>query len=158
MTAIIRPPKLRKYPDPFIAPIFGRRGPCALCQNYSQLTENHVPPEGVGNFDQWIAQSYMTTVTANPDMYFGRQFPGGIRFRTLCQTCNNSLGGSEDRALIDFYDRVRKLLATPLNLPGLMRVPAKPNLIIRGLLAHIASANDNGIPTPFDREARDIFL
>lgn len=158
MVSIIRPPRGRKYPDPYIAPVHGTRGPCALCKQYSQLTENHVPPEGVGNSDRWIAQSYMTTVAAKPDMYFGRHFPGGIRFRTLCKACNSSLGGSEDKALIDFYERVRRLLDSPLQIPGTMQIPAKPNLIVRGLMAHIASANDSGIPTPFDGEARDIFL
>jgi len=150
--------KARRYPDPYISPIQGVRGPCALCRQYSQLTENHVPPEGVGNHDRWIARSYMTTVAASSEMYFGRHFPGGVRFRTLCRDCNSALGGSEDKALIDFYERVRRLLASPLKLPELVRVPAKPNLIIRGLLAHIASANDNGIPVPFDSEARRIFF
>ena len=158
MTTIIRLPRPRREPDPYLTPITGTRGPCALCGNYSDLTQNHVPPEGVGNVDTWIAQSYLTGARANPDLYRGRQFRGGIRFRTLCRDCNNSLGRSEDRALISFYSQVRRLLASPLTLPRVMRVPARPNLIMRGLLAHIASANENGIPTPFDQEARDIFL
>jgi hypothetical protein len=47
---------------------------------------------------------------------------------------------------------------SPLRLPALMRIPAKPNLIIRDLLAHIVSANDTGIPSSFDEEARNIFM
>jgi hypothetical protein len=100
----------------------------------------------------------MTRVTANDDTIFGRRFPGGIRFRTLCARCNNGLGALEDRALIDFYERVTKIVESPFRLPALMRVPAKPNLIVRDLLAHMVSANDTGVPSPFDREARDIFF
>ena len=101
----------------------------------------------------------MTSHAADQDLHFGLRFHGGLRFRTICGECNSSLGGSEDKALIDFYGRVRKLLESPLHFPTpIIRVPAKPNLIIRGLMAHLASANPNGIPVPFDQEARDIFF
>jgi hypothetical protein len=158
LVKIIKPSKSRKLPDPFIEPIHGKRGPCALCTNYSDLTENHVPPEGIGNSGRWIAGSYMTTVTANPDMYFGRHFRGGVRFRTLCSDCNNGLGGKEDKALIELYDRVRKLVESPIQFPGVVQIAARPNLIVRGLLAHIVSANDSGVPNRFDVEARELFF
>jgi hypothetical protein len=156
--SIILPEKPRKYPDPFIRTVHGTHGPCALCQHYSKLTENHVPPEAVGNHDAWLAQSYMTTMAADKDLLFGRRFSGGIRFRTLCEECNNALGNSEDRAIVDFYQRVQKLVDSPLKLPPVAMVSAKPNLIARGLYAHLASANDNGIPSIFDTEAREIFF
>lgn len=158
MSSIILPEKLRKYPDPFIRTVHGINGPCALCTQYSKLTENHVPPEAVGNHDAWLAQSYMTTMTADQELLFGRRFSRGIRFRTLCEECNNALGNSEDRALVDFYRRIQKLVDSPLRLPDTTVVAARPNLIIRGLYAHLASANDNGMPNVFDIEAREIFF
>ena len=60
-------------------------------------------------------------------------------------------------ALVDFYNRVRKIAESPLLLSPLMRIPAKPNLIIRSLFAHMAAANDSGRPSFFDDEARAIF-
>lgn len=158
MSSIIRPDKVRRYPDPYILTVRGTHGPCALCGHYSKLTENHVPPEAVGNYDSWLAQSYMTATASDQELFFGRRFSGGVRFRTLCEPCNNSLGGSEDKALVAFYNQVRSLVSSPIRLPPVMQVAAKPNLILRGLLAHIASANDDGIPTQFDNEARDIFF
>jgi hypothetical protein len=122
------------------------------------LTENHVPPEAVGNHNQWIARSYLAASTANQDLVYGRKFRGGVRFRTLCQDCNNGLGGREDKAIVDFFSRVRKLVESPIILSPIIRVPAKPNLIFRGLLAHLVSANDSGVPSAFDSEAREIFF
>ncbi len=136
----------------------GTHGPCALCRHYGKLTENHVPPESVGNSDRWLAQSYLTAVAGDPGLVRGRRFPGGVRFRTLCAECNNKLGGREDQALLNFYQEVTKLVESPFVLPPLMRIPAKPNLIIRGLMAHIVSANDTGVPSRFDIEARSIFF
>lgn len=117
-----------------------------------------MPPSGVGNTDRWIAYSYLTESAADKDLTYGRSFRGGVRFRTLCRSCNNGIGGKEDKAIIDFFDRVRKLIHSPLLLSPIVRIPAKPNLIYRGLLAHIVSANDSGVPNAFDVEARDIFF
>ena len=158
MVEIIRPQKPRRFPDPYISPIFGSRGPCALCRQQSDLTENHVPPASVGNDDHWLAQSYMTASTADKELYFGRLFRGGVRFRTLCRDCNSRLGGKEDKVIADLYGRVRKLVESQLRLPPIAQVCTKPNLLIKGLMAHIVSANDSGIPNTFDTEARKMFF
>ena len=158
MTSIIVPKKPRLSPDPFIAPVYGTRGPCALCLNYSDLTQNHVPPESVGNSEHWIARSYLAASTANRDLYFGRQFKGGLRFRTLCADCNNGLGGKQDKVIGDFFECTRKLIESPIILAPTVQVTTKPNHIYKGLLAHIVSANDSGAPSTFDAEARDLFF
>lgn len=58
---------------------------------------------------------------------------------------------------MDFYSRVRKIVESPLLLSPVVRIPAKPNLIIRSLFAHMAASNDGGRPSFFDEEARAIF-
>jgi hypothetical protein len=156
--SIIRPDHVRKIPDPYINSVKGTHGACALCGHYEKLTDDHVPPEGVGNFDRWRGLSYMTRISGNDEEIASRRFPSGIRFKTLCANCNSRLGGREDKALVDFYNRVRKIVESPLLLSPLMRISAKPNLIIRSLFAHIAAANDSGRPSFFDDEARQIFL
>ena len=158
MADIIKPGRPRRYPDPYIKPIFGTHGPCALCRTYANLTEDHIPPEAVGNNGSWIARSYLTNAAGNKELIFGREFRGGIRFRTLCTECNSGLGGREDKALVQFFDRVLKLVNSPLILNPIMRVSVKPNLIYRALLAHMIAANDAGVPSAFDAEGRNIFF
>ena len=157
---IIIPKEKPRVADPFISHVGGEWGRCALCREYSKLTEEHIPPQSVGNTDEWIAQSYLTKVSAeNQEMYHGRQFRGGFRLKTLCGDCNSRLGGREDKALADFFYEVKKLVEAPLLVGSSeVKVPAKPNLIFKGLFAHIASANAEGCPCDFDDEAREIFL
>ena len=157
MPQIIKPDRRRRYPDPYIAPIFGTRGNCALCRSYGDLTEDHIPPGAVGNDGRWVAHSYHTAAGANRELIFGREFRSGIRFKTICAECNNKLGGREDKALVNFFERTLKLLNSPLILTSTMRIPAKPNLIYRAILAHLIATNDSGIPTAFDIEGRNVF-
>jgi len=61
--------------------------------------------------------------------------------------------------LADLFNAVRKLVEAPILLTTrTINVAAKPNLVFRGLLAHLASANEDALSCPFDREAQDIFL
>jgi hypothetical protein len=158
VASIIMPKRPRRYPDRYITPISGSHGPCALCRTYANLTEDHIPPEAVGNSGNWIARSYLANAAGDKELLFGREFRGGIRFRTLCAECNNGLGGREDKALADFFERVLKRVDSPLILNQIMRIPAKPNLIYRALMAHIIAANDSGVPNGFDAEGRNIFF
>jgi hypothetical protein len=102
----------------------------------------------------------MTTAAGETgkERVFPRHFRGGLSFKTLCRDCNSGLGGREDLAIASFYEQVRKLLASPLILGPVVRVPVKPNLLYRGLLAHVVSANDNNVPDRFDDEARALFF
>jgi hypothetical protein len=100
----------------------------------------------------------MAATTADKELFFGRRFRGGVRFRTLCADCNNGLGGKEDKALIDFSQRIRRLVESPIRMAPWATISAKPNLIYRGLLAHLVSANDRGIRTRFDIDARRLFF
>lgn len=157
---IIRPHKKRRIEDPFLTiPSDEDWGACALCLSWEKLTEAHIPPQAAGNINEWDGRSYMTTVAAkDQDLYFGRRFRGGFRLKTLCADCNSKLGASEDKALAKFFEGVRKLVETPILLTTrTVNIPAKPNLIFRGMLAHLASANVDGHPCSFDKEARDIF-
>ena len=88
----------------------------------------------------------------------GRRFNGGVRFRTLCGDCNNGLGGKEDKTIAAFFESVRKLVELRIILTSTMKNTTKPNQLYKGLMAHLVAANDNGIPTAFDIEARDLFF
>ena len=150
--------KKRKYHDPNIAPIMGRRAPCALCGAYSQLTEAHILPKSAGNTKDLVAHSYLASSSGEDENLLARRFKHGISFWTLCKDCNSRLGASEDKEIAHFYDRVDSDLKRSVILPSPLKYVVRPNLLMRGILAHTASANDNGARTLFDNEVMDIFL
>lgn len=155
---IILPDRVIRKPDPYISPVYGARGPCNLCGHYSDLTENHVPPESVGNAGLLLAQSYIVASTVRNSQHFPRKFANGLRFRTLCRDCNSRLGGGPDKEIMRFYQAVEKIVQTPFSVPHIVMIAARPNLILKGFFAHFVSATERRMDSPFDIDARDLFF
>lgn len=155
---ILVPERKRKYHDPNTAPVSGRRGPCALCGAYSQLTEAHILPRAAGNTKDLLAHSFLASSSGEDENLLARRFRNGLSFWTLCKDCNSRLGSNEDKEITSFYDRVGSDLGRGVILPSPLRYVVRPNLLIRGILAHTASANDTGARTLFDTEVQEIFL
>lgn len=148
--------KPRLDPDPFTRPVDGTRGPCSICEQYGDLTFDHVPPQSCGNLGRWNARSFTAAATKGGERYFVTKYPNGISFRTICAECNTRFGHNEDVALSNFFSSTRRIVASPIFLGARVRVTVKPNLIIRSLLAHLLAANDGRGPTSFDLETREI--
>jgi hypothetical protein len=100
----------------------------------------------------------LATSAANKELLYGRRFNGGVRFRTLCADCNNGLGGKEDKTISAFFESVKKLVEARIILTSTMKITTKPNQLYKGMMVHLVAANDSGIPTAFDIEARELFF
>lgn len=145
----------RKAKDRHLETNFGKRGPCAICQKYSDLSFDHVPPKCMGNNQRVDAVGYMTALSTGWDQTNPRRFKKGLGFYSLCRDCNNRLGTQEDLELAKLYQYTNLLMRLPF-YPGPRSITLKPNQLYRGLLAHLLAANDSGFPDPFDDEAREI--
>lgn len=157
--ALIGFEKRRKFHDPHIAPIGGTRGPCVLCQNYSDLTVSHTPPKSAGNDRDLLGNSYLASASYDGEGLLKRRFKNGLSFRTLCADCNSRLGGCEDKVLEKFFNDARKTLSSNIIFPSpFTRITTKPNLLIRGVLAHVATSNDSGMRTTFSDDVSALFF
>ena len=63
---------------------------------------------------------------------------GGVKYRTLCATCNNDLLGHRyDPTLVTLSRDVRALLDTKLLLPPEIHIRTKPNRLVRSVVGHL---------------------
>jgi hypothetical protein len=70
----------------------------------------------------------------------GRISQNGVKYRTLCSRCNNSLlGAIYDPELIAFVNEIGTYLKTNLYLPSNLFVKARPQKIMRSVLGHISA-------------------
>jgi hypothetical protein len=129
-----------------------------LCEKYGDLSETHILPQSAGNNKPFSGWSLGVSLSEQRDRTLRRRFPHGVQFRTLCRDCNNALGGSEDKELARLFALVRAFAGTSIKLlPELTSLEVRVNLIIRGVLAHLLSANDRGYPGRFEQEVRSLF-
>lgn len=137
-----------------------KTGTCNICGEYGTLTEDHTPPKGCHRPTQVEIQhlSYLLSGTSNPPK--GRRSQNGVKYRTLCHRCNNTLLGSRyDPPFIEFVNAVALHLRSPITLPPTVTIPGKPQSIVRSLLGHISAQGvDRYLKGPLTEAVRDYFL
>jgi hypothetical protein len=70
----------------------------------------------------------------------GMKFQNGVKYRTLCSTCNNSiLGAKHDPEFSRFTNEISRHLLSYRQLPQSIVIEAKPQRIMRSLLGHICA-------------------
>lgn len=115
-------------------------GTCNICGAHGPLTEDHTPPKGSVRATQVEMHHIANILSAEKPGVHGRVSQNGVKFRTLCGSCNSSLlGANYDVAFNDFSQKVASYLKTTVALPNTMYVRGKPQKIIRSLLGHLSA-------------------
>ena len=77
-----------------------KTGPCNICGTRGQLTWDHVPPKGGVDLQLVEIERATAVFTSSLGMEKPEISQNGLKFRTLCATCNNKrLGAKFDPAL-----------------------------------------------------------
>lgn len=158
------------YSKDLAARLFSRgpnKGYCAICRVYGPLTADHVPPKSCGNVNDTVLMSiYGKSIDGNQKWPV---YQGGLRFKTLCGHCNNSVLGSEyDPALRDVVNQITtyvKLAASSLlSLPRMRLFDFQPSMLLRAVTGHLLAANaiqdveSNDPGAPLDTALREYVL
>jgi hypothetical protein len=129
---------------------------CNICRQALPLTEDHVPP-----------RSCLIDVHVEIEPFEHRlrsdQAPlpwsqNGVRFKTICGTCNSLLGGEYDPALAHLCKEAMKWLNSPLTLGDRWKATVDPARLIRCLFGHMLAASSIDPDTAQDRAMREFFL
>lgn len=115
-----------------------KEGHCNICGVFGPLTDDHTPPKGSIRVSHVDMRHIVEILGAEDKLGKGRFSQNGVKYRTLCVTCNGRLLGIEyDPAFIDFTQRFGALLKSRIALPPVVYVPGKPQRIMRSVLGHI---------------------
>lgn len=117
-----------------------KQGKCNICGEFGVLTEDHTPPKGAVRVTQMEMRYLMDILGADQPRTKGRISQNGVKFRTLCKQCNNTLLGlNYDPEFNAFTAKVKSYLTTSLHLPQVMYVKTKPQKIARALYGHLSA-------------------
>lgn len=146
-------------------PLAITRGPkvgrCNICGKQRALTSDHVPPKGTNRFNRMQLHSIVDALDAPPGARGrGRPFQGGVKFRSVCLSCNRDvLGNKYDPELVKFSNDVSNYLHSPLDLPEVASFKVKPGSIACAVLGHILAIGIEQFPrTPKLDSAADFVL
>jgi len=117
-----------------------KNGRCNICGAYGKLTEDHTPPKGCLKPTQVEIRHLVELLSNETGSTKGRLSQNGVKYRTICARCNNNfLGTKYDPELIYFVNSVGQLLRSPIHLPPVLTVRAKPQSILRSLVGHMSA-------------------
>lgn len=147
-----------------MAILISTRGPkigqCNMCGDIGTLTEDHTPPKGCLKPTQVELHHIVRLLSDETAPSKGRFSQNGVKYRTLCHRCNNTLLGTKyDPAFISFVNSVGTVLRSSLHLPNAILVQAQPQAILRSLIGHVSAQGvDRYLKGPLTEPVRDYFL
>lgn len=130
-----------------------KSGQCNLCGTHGPLTEDHTPPKGCYKPNQVELRSILHRLSSSTLDRKSTLSQNGVKFRTICAYCNNTLLGSlYDPPFINFVNQIANYLKSQLELPDLVTVKGQPQAIARSLLGHMAAQGVNRYKKGLDTE------
>lgn len=114
-------------------------GKCNICGKTAKLTWDHVPPKFCFNNQR---TQYNSLFEVSQGEKYNLVAQNGIKYRTLCGECNNTLLGSnydiEYKKLVDF---LYNIYTTPSKIPQIVEIQEVPvNKIARAIVGHLLAA------------------
>ena len=104
-------------------------GTCNICGTYGPLTLDHTPPKGAVTIRPVRLRSVVGELAdSKPELPASRVLQNGVRYRSLCANCNNSiLGAKYDPSYIDFVKHLRAYVETPIEVPEIVHIAFERN-------------------------------
>lgn len=143
-----------------------KQGYCNICRQYSQLTRDHIPPQGcvkptsveLRTLTDYISQPSKKPINSQ----------SGLNILSICGNCNNNLLGTEyDPVLIEVSKQVAGMVRVQrelgLSLPEKIDICVKPQRLIRSVVGHILAgklpiSGESPVSAPFPDALRNYFL
>lgn len=137
-----------------------RKGRCNICGTFCTLTEDHVPPKG-SIFPQKVGIKSLAQTVDPIDPKIVRISQNGVKFRSLCSSCNNHrLGKIFDPALNAFSQSVAQIIRnrSQLSLPSRLEIRLQPQRVVRSVIGHLLAAEirEDMSSAPVSEPIRDL--
>lgn len=134
-------------------------GRCNICCEPAPLCWDHVPPKGGIEVKAVEQETILHRFTGMETERIYSISQNGVKFRTICSNCNNTLLGTRyDPVLNDFALGVGRFLKTTLDMPPTIMYKTRTNCLIRAIIGHLLSAKGDFENTTMDVRFRSFFL
>lgn len=119
-------------------------GICNICGEFGNLTDDHTPPKGCIKISPVEIKHLTSRLAIYPEEAKGRLSQNGVKYRTLCKTCNNEiLGLNCDPTFNYFVNTIRDFWMSSEFKQDIIAITTYPQKIIRSLIGHISAQGIN---------------
>lgn len=116
---------------------------CNICGKVAKLSWDHVPPKCCNNSLKVKINSFLEGPPDDTSKDFIKEFQNGVKYRSICNQCNNSLlGGRYDKELEKFTQLVDRNLTTNVILPNSINIKINANMVCRAICGHFLAAKN----------------
>lgn len=120
-------------------------GPCHLCGENGELSEEHVPPKRAYNSGTVIVLKKDDAMWLDPGEWpkHGRKQEGGARAFTLCHRCNNNTGSWYAAEFVTFARRAAEVIRHSRGAPVLAHpIRCRPLRVLKQIATMFFSVNE----------------
>ncbi len=128
-----------------------REGVCNICGKTESLTWDHVPPKGGIELTSMQMQSVFSILAGNQKDVKYTESQNGVKYRTICKICNETMGRLYDTTINEFAISVGRYLKSQLTLPPIIYHKTRPAALIRGVLGHLIASKIERDEALFDK-------
>jgi hypothetical protein len=116
-------------------------GVCNICKKVATLCWDHVPPEGGTALTAVEMESLLDRISSDRKEFRPGISQNDLKYRTICESCNNKIGRLYDPVLIQFAQDVGQFLKSKLQFPDVLHVETRPTALIRAVVAHLLASS-----------------
>jgi len=131
---------------------------CNICLKTTELTWDHVPPQGCLNFNKVEITSFFNKLAGHGIYEKTMVSQNGLKYRTICKTCNSLLGAKYDEELNNLVKTLTLFVNSDLLIPQRTSLNVKPLPIIKSVIGHILAAKKELDAAKFDTTYREFVL
>lgn len=121
-----------------------KTGYCRICQQFGNLTRDHIPPKGSIKISSVEIRTLEQDTNIKPVIS-----QNGTNFRTICSYCNNTLLGTEydpelnkvSNKVGDLIKQLSDLSDRGIFLPPQVTIEVKPQKLARAVIGHLLASN-----------------
>lgn len=113
---------------------------CNICQEFKPLTWDHVPPKKGIVLKPVEVERLLSHITKTSGKKIISKSNNGLRYRTLCKSCNSKLGTHCDKVLNTLTNYVSSVLKSSIQFPPIINIETQPISIIKAVIGHLVAA------------------
>jgi hypothetical protein len=121
---------------------------CNICGKEEKLSWDHVPPKSCFNYNKVEYNPLFKELSKKDETKYDTKqekkiSQNGIKYRTICHDCNNTIGSKYDIKLKELVDTVNSYITSNMIIPIVFKLEVNVNMVAKSIVGHFLAARND---------------